>query len=551
MKIPERRLVLFISILLVAGFLATSLASYFVSKSVVRDTIISRELPITSDNIYSEIQRDLLRPVFISSMMAHDTFLRDWTLRGEKDPGEARRYLNEVMERYGAFTAFFVSEKTKTYYHPKGVLKKIRLEDPRDQWYFRVRAMKQDYEINVDPDEANRNAMTIFINYRVFDYNGNFIGSTGVGLAVNSVQSLIDNYQGRYNRNIFFVDKAGTVVLKGAGMSNAIRGIKDEPGFKSIAPNILSSSKGSFQYRRHGDVVLLNTRFIPELQWYLLVEEAEDPSLAGLRKTLYGNLAICLVITLVVLAATNVTIKIYQAKVEERTSELRAAKDTAENATLLKDKFLSLVSHDLKGPIGSIRGMSQIASQEANSMGQMRDSAKLTLEITNGLLGLIDQLLDISRMQTGEIKLDKFDFSAFSLSQEIIAKISQLAHNKEIRLVNEVSPDSHLLADRTLAGQVLLNLLTNAIKFTPHGGTIKIYMAAERTLAVKDTGIGVKPEMLPNLFRHDIRTVGYGTDGEVGTGLGLPFCQDIMRAHGGTLRVETGETGSIFFAEFP
>ncbi|MBI3793426.1 MAG: GGDEF domain-containing protein [Nitrospinae bacterium] len=319
MRIPEsKRLVWLISILLVAGFLATSLASYYVSKGVVKNAIVSRELPITSDNVYSEIQRDILRPVFISAMMAHDTFLRDWVVRGEKNPEEMVKYLNEVVNKNGMFTSFFVSEKTRQYYHPSGVLKKINPDALIDKWYFRVREMRPDYEINVDPDEVNQNTFVIYVNYRVFDYNGNFIGATGVGLAVDSVKALIDSYQERYNRNIYFVDRGGKLALKGMGMSRVFVGLKDDPGLKKIADKILSSKTGSFQYRNNSnEVVLINTRFIPELQWYLLVEQGEDASISGLRKTLYGNLAVSFGVTLVILLATNFTITFYQRRLEK------------------------------------------------------------------------------------------------------------------------------------------------------------------------------------------------------------------------------------------
>jgi hypothetical protein len=84
-------------LLLGCGFLATSLLSYFASRSAIRDGIVNTELPLTSDTVYSEIQKDLIRPVLISSMMAQDTFLRDWVLGGEQDTGRMTRYLGEVM----------------------------------------------------------------------------------------------------------------------------------------------------------------------------------------------------------------------------------------------------------------------------------------------------------------------------------------------------------------------------------------------------------------------------------------------------------------------
>ena len=89
----KNRLILIISLLLVVGFVITSLGSYYVSRTSLRSQITENQLPLTSDNIYSEIQRDLLRPVFISSLMASNTFLRDWVMHGEKDVGEITRYL--------------------------------------------------------------------------------------------------------------------------------------------------------------------------------------------------------------------------------------------------------------------------------------------------------------------------------------------------------------------------------------------------------------------------------------------------------------------------
>ena len=102
----KRRLILWLMLLLSTGFAATSLVSYFVSRNSIRHEIVLNELPLTTDNIYSEIQKDLIRPIFISSAMAHDTFLRDWVLAGEQDAEKITRYLKEVQSKNGAVTAF-------------------------------------------------------------------------------------------------------------------------------------------------------------------------------------------------------------------------------------------------------------------------------------------------------------------------------------------------------------------------------------------------------------------------------------------------------------
>src|SRR3569832_223295 len=196
----RQRLLLWLSILLAAGFFATTLSSYYVSKQAILTAIVAQELPLTSSNIYSEIQKDLVRPVLISSTMAHATFQRDWVVGGERDVGAMARYLQEIKTRYGAFSSFFVSERSTNYYTGEGILKQVSPKASRDVWYYRVRAMSEPYEINVDPDLANRDALTIFVNYRVFDFDGRFLGATGVGLTVDAVRHLISGGRRRGRR---------------------------------------------------------------------------------------------------------------------------------------------------------------------------------------------------------------------------------------------------------------------------------------------------------------------------------------------------------------
>ena len=309
------RLIFVISVLLVVGFLITSLASYWVSLASLRVHLTESELPLTSDNIYSEIQRDLLRPVLISSFMASDTFLRDWVLDGEQDTAELTQYLREVRSRYGTVTSFFVSERTRVYYHPGGILKRVSTDEPRDEWYFRVREMSGPYEINVDPDMANADAMTIFINHRVYDYDEKYIGAAGVGLTVNAVTTLIARYQSKYHRTIYFIDDSGAVMLSGAGFPATVSNVLAEPAYEGFAGEFRPVSESAFSYRRAGDRIHTNVRYIPEFGWYLVVEEAEGASTRAVSSTLFINLGICAAITLVVLVLVNRTITSYRERI--------------------------------------------------------------------------------------------------------------------------------------------------------------------------------------------------------------------------------------------
>ncbi|MHC8321852.1 sensor domain-containing diguanylate cyclase [Pseudomonas sp. GB2N2] len=316
----QRSLVLTLIALLGAGFLATSFLSYYASRASIRDNIVNTELPLTSDTVYSEIQKDLVRPILISSMMSRDTFMRDWVVNGEQNPEQMTRYLNEVMTHYGAYSAFFVSNGTLTYYHAKGVLKQVKVTEPRDAWYFRVRDMADPYEINVDPDLANKDNLTFFINYKVYDYNNRFIGAAGVGLTVDAVIKLIDKYQQRYQRSVYFVDTFGRLVLTGAegGPQGARIGQKlsEIESMKELIGQLPKPHSGSYEYSVRGQGHFLNARFIPELNWYLFVDKREDGALNEIRQSLYLNLLICLLVTLTVLALLSRVIKRYQGKIQ-------------------------------------------------------------------------------------------------------------------------------------------------------------------------------------------------------------------------------------------
>ncbi|WP_417805036.1 diguanylate cyclase [Thalassospira lucentensis] len=276
-------------------------------------------LPLTSDNIYSEIQRDLLKPIFISSLMGHDTFVRDWVLAGEEDDENIIKYLGEIQRRYDTITSYFISEKTRNYYHPSGIIKKISEEDPDDVWYFQARDSVKPYEINIDSDTADRSRLAIFVNYQVRDYDGNVIGVTGVGLSVNAVTSLIETYQKRYGRTIYFVDREGKVTLNGSEFGTA-SSLHERRGMRYHATQILTAPGSSISYEEDGATYFVNSRLVPEFGWLLIVEENNFAANDRIEKTLLLNLGISLAITIIVGLIAYLTIRNYQNRLEEMAS---------------------------------------------------------------------------------------------------------------------------------------------------------------------------------------------------------------------------------------
>jgi diguanylate cyclase (GGDEF)-like protein len=313
-------LLLWLSLLLITGFISIILTGYYVAKNSLIQDISEKGLPITGDTIYSEIQKDFLRPISVSAQMAQDTFVRDWILQGENDPNLIAKYLNEIKTKNNAISSFLVSNQSFHYYYPNGVLKTLSEQEPRDQWFFRVRQLKNEYETNVDIDLANHDSLTVFTNHKVVDFQGNFIGVTGIGFSLDTIKTMIASYQKRFDRNIYFVDKQGTIVLTANAPKIQGQKLQNVEGLSSLSTQILSNKSNvslHLEYQNAQGNYLLNTRYIPELGWYLLVEHELTHSLQPLQKALYINVAVGISISLLIFGIVLVSVRRYQRKLEK------------------------------------------------------------------------------------------------------------------------------------------------------------------------------------------------------------------------------------------
>ncbi len=311
------RLTVVIGLILVLFFLATNLISFRVSTSALRHTILENELPLTSSNIYSEIQTDLLRPILISSFMANDTFLKDWMLEGEKNRDSLTRYLDQTRRHYDSFTSYLISARTLTYYHFTGATRPIVPTDPADAWVFRDEKMPAPYEVNVGINKDLKDEMTIFVNCKVLDYQGKFIGIVGIGLNPRSIASVMTRYQEKYQRDIYFIDSRGDIIARSSGADVRGDNILTAPGISVIGKRVLAIREGYFEYTRDGEHMLLTTRSIPDLGWHVIVEQRESDAFRSLWYGFLTNIAVGLIgITLTILIMSY-AVNIYQHRLEQ------------------------------------------------------------------------------------------------------------------------------------------------------------------------------------------------------------------------------------------
>ena len=357
------KLITTLTTILVVSFISVSIFNYNVSRNSARHEILNSALPLTRDNIYSEMQSGLMRPLFVSSLMGNDIFLKDWANAGEKNVMQLMRYLYEIKNKYGFFTAFFVSARTGDYFYYDGVLKTISPKDSHDVWYYDFINSGKEYDFDVDTNEAVNDTLTIFINHRVKDENGKLIGVTGVGLKMDQVANLLKTFTAKYSKEIFLVDPQGVIQVHPDRKLVGNLNIKDIPGFKNIANDVLGMDRTSpaiFKYKIDGEYVHLTARFIPEFNWFLIVEQKENAAMKAAHNNFIRTLGVGALATLLIIILSIGTVNHFQSRLEAQanTDELTGVAnrrsfekkiDIAMNQQLKTGRPFSLVLMDLDG----------------------------------------------------------------------------------------------------------------------------------------------------------------------------------------------------------
>ncbi|MFM7311734.1 MAG: diguanylate cyclase [Cyanobium sp.] len=311
------RLVPALGLLLTFGFGSSAMISYLAARASIDRQIADTTLPLSAETIDAHLESHLFQKLAATRVMAANTFLERWLRSGERDPAEVIAYLRRIQNETDATTAFLVSEASRRYYHPEGILKQVSPQDSRDAWYFRLRRSPVAFEINIDRDTADRSRITAFINHKVRDGSGALLGVIGIGVEVNSLSALLMYMERRYSSEVLFADRRGRILLSSSG--NAVSGpqsLVDLPGLKPYVSRILSSSSTGFHYRIGSQHDFVHSRRIPGLNWWLVVRQQSGLNQGGIFTLLINNLLIALLITLVVLWLANLTIGEYQRRLE-------------------------------------------------------------------------------------------------------------------------------------------------------------------------------------------------------------------------------------------
>jgi signal transduction histidine kinase/ActR/RegA family two-component response regulator len=240
----------------------------------------------------------------------------------------------------------------------------------------------------------------------------------------------------------------------------------------------------------------------------------------------------------------------------EYENEILKARKVAETATRTKDEFLAVVSHELRSPLSAISGWAHLLAKGGLDAAATEKAFAAIERNVKQQAKLVDDILDFGRMMSGKLRLDVAPLDLAPIVEAVVEGVMPAAQAKSIRVDMMLdSAGAFVSGDADRIQQVLWNMLTNAVKFTPNGGRVQVRLSRVNSsveICVSDTGKGIAPEFLPHVFDR-FRQEESGTRREGGLGLGMSITSQLVELHGGTIRAESGGAGkgATFIVKLP
>ncbi len=250
-------------------------------------------------------------------------------------------------------------------------------------------------------------------------------------------------------------------------------------------------------------------------------------------------------------------VQYYEGIIQDITKR-KEAENSIRSLNAQKDKFLSIISHDLRAPFNSILGFTEMLLDDTAEFTpeERKEFLVYIKQAAEQQLSLVNNLLDWSRLETGRMKFEPAPVNLKDLVDRSIVSLLGNAMRKEINLFSNIPEDIIANVDESITSQLFGNLMSNALKFTPQHGKVWVDFIEIKDdfvkLAVRDTGVGIPPEDFSKLFRIDTKYYSRGTQGEEGSGLGLALCAEIVQKHNGKIEVQSEQNkGTSFIFTLP
>ena len=413
----------------------------------------------------------------------------------------------------------------------------------------------------------------LFVYYKLDSYLGllkmeSFGGNGRIRIIDSRGTTLLhsDNLPDSENRYLFFGTFKNAEFLR-----HDI--VKDSDSFREY---VLSEKSDAIHVKLNsGEDEIISFARIPDTDWHIVI--SIDQSLVMGTRLLsvekIGRTSMLAVMLIVLFALLAIFVVVYQSQrqteaqnkeLEKLNEQLRVNNTSleearhlaeqsflvAEEANKAKSTFLSNMSHDIRTPMNAIIGFTTLAASNIDNQEKVKDYLSKILSSSNHLLSLINDVLDMSRIESGKIYLEEQEANLSDILHDIKTIITGQIHAKQLELYMDVMDvtDEDVYCDKTRLNQVLLNLLSNAIKFTPAGGTVSVRVAQLPNapegsglyeIRVKDTGIGMSQQFAKRIFEPFERERTSTVSKIQGTGLGMAISKNIIDMMGGTIEVHT------------
>lgn len=419
-------------------------------------------------------------------------------------------------------------------------------------WYTAVRASGQPYISPAYRSEApgNPNAIAVAVPMRAArgGEQSRLKGIVVATLDLAATQKFVDYFSSGLGIDLALTDQNGVLLARPGDKQGELLSLKSDPG---VAGALQGNTSVQEQKSAQGDLLSAYAP-IPGVGWTVGASIPKESAFSGiddLRSTVIAVAGLLALVLLAGLAWLALTLR-QRERAEVAAEQSRAE---AERANHAKSEFLSRMSHELRTPLNAVLGFGQLLSMRDLDDSD-RESVDQILKGGQHLLGLINEVLDIARIESGKLALSLEPVAVSEIVREAIDLVRPLANEQEIAITgNFVAADMYVTADRQRLSQVLLNLLSNAIKYNHAGGSVRIavhHVGDEKVgIDVADTGAGLSEANVARLFTPFERFADDETQ-IAGTGLGLALSKGLVEAMGGHLSVDSElGSGSTFRVE--
>ena len=450
-----------------------------------------------------------------------------------------QKYLKELKDGLAYDSAFLVSEQSRRYYTYEGLNKIVDPEnDSHDVWYSLFIEEDEAYDLDVDSDEMNQNQWTVFVNARIEDENGDFLGVCGVGVQMTNLQELFLECEKEYGVKINLVDNKGMVQVdtKDINIENAW-----------ITTEALGRDETNEYHTETLDTgEFAVTKYVEYLGWYLVVRSSPTSISRQFIRVIVLNVLMFLLVMGVLFFMIAAILKRSKKEREDR-ERLLIVSERALAASEAKSSFLSSMSHEIRTPINTVLGMNEMILREAEDEKILEYSSNIN-NAGKTLLSLINSILDFSKIEEGKMEIIPVEYDTASMINNLVISVSERTREKGLEFYVDIdeSLPCRMVGDDVRISQVIMNILTNAAKYTRKGFVRLTIKAVNRTkdeidlyVSVEDSGIGIKEEDLSKLFESFERLDEVKNRSIEGTGLGMAIVSSLLKMMDSEIHVKS------------